>query len=66
MTNFTKTKILGRRLFVAKNKILKKKPKLLDNNKLAKRRAKPDPLEACISQSEDLEKCVKIIGRNKS
>jgi hypothetical protein len=57
MTSQQKKRILGNRWFAAKKRLLKRIPKLLNNNKLAKRRANPDPLEKCISQSEDPKTC---------
>jgi hypothetical protein len=59
MTNKQKNTILGRRWFLAKKRLFKKAPKLLSNNKLAKRLAGPGPLESCINQSDDPQSCLK-------
>jgi len=61
MTTQQKHQILGRHWFLAKKNLLKRVPKLLSNNKLAKRRAKVDPIETCISQSNNLNNCKKIL-----
>ena len=66
MTKLSKTHSFSKHLFNVKDNLLKKLPKLLDNSKLAKRRAKPDPLETCIKQSTDLDKCKKILSPNKT
>lgn len=65
MISLPKNHILTKRLFAVKNSLFKKLPKLLDNKKLAKRLAKPDPLEVCIKQSKNLVNCEKIIHRKK-
>jgi hypothetical protein len=65
MTNQQKNRVLGRRWFLAKKRLLKKVPKLLSNSRLAKRRATPDPLESCISQSDDPQSCAKNSKKEK-
>jgi hypothetical protein len=64
MTKQEKNRILGRRWFLAKKRILKKIPKLLNNSKLAERRANPSPLESCINQSDDPKNCA-VNGKQK-
>ena len=66
MTKVSKTHSFSKHFFNAKHSLLKKLPKLLDNSKLAKRRAKPDPLETCIKQSADLDKCKKLVSSKKT
>ncbi|NLG06111.1 MAG: hypothetical protein GX559_00210 [Candidatus Pacebacteria bacterium] len=66
MTKVLKTHSFSKHFFNAKRNLLDKLPKLLDNNKLAKRRAKPDPLETCIKQSADPNKCKKFVSSNKT
>lgn len=66
MTKVSKTHNFSKHFFNAKDNLLKKLPKLLDNSKLAKRRAKPDPLETCIKQSTDLDKCKKFVSSKKT
>ena len=61
MTNQQKSRILARRWISAKKRLLNKVPKLLNNTKLAKRRATPDPVESCLSQSDDPQACAKIV-----
>jgi hypothetical protein len=57
MTNQQKNQILSRHWFLAKTKLLKRIPKLLNNNKLFKRRAKASSRETCISQNSDPQNC---------
>lgn len=60
MTSQQKKQLFGQHWSQAKKRLFKKIPKLLNNKKLAKRQAKPDPIETCISQSSDPEKCKDI------
>ena len=60
MTEQEKQRILCRHWFSTKKNLFKKVPQLLSNSKLAKRRAKAGPIETCISQSDNPEKCKDI------
>ncbi len=65
MNNQKKKLVFAKHWFFKKRNLLKKLPKLLDNSKLAKRRAKPDPIESCINQSDNPETCLKLLRRKK-
>jgi hypothetical protein len=58
MTSQQKNKVLGRRWFLAKKRLFKKIPKLLNNNKLSERLAGPDVLESCVNQSDNPQNCL--------
>ncbi len=60
MTKQSQQAVSSRHWFSAKQNLFKKVPKLLSNSKLAKRRAQADPIETCISQSDNLEECKAI------